>query len=219
MEWSPYIITAVKYLFQKYKTQILVAITKTQIYGWLLTNVIPYVRLSMYYTTMRGWKYHRGYKLLKPGHIILTTDRSKLSTIIIGGEFAHAGLCLSKDEKFECAEMTHTNFTHSTFADMCFQADRIVIVECEAWDEDYVNKVVVPTCRTFEHAKYDSSFTLGLGNEFLYCSEMVYAADLEHRMQVNLEDLVALGQKYLSPTGLYKMTNGKIIWDSDKEIE
>lgn len=219
MQWTPYIMTALKYLVQKYKTKVMVWLTGTDVYHWLLVNVIPYIRLSIYYTTMRGWKYHRGYKLLKPGHIILTTDRSKLSTLVIGGEFAHAGLCLSKDEVFECAEMTHTNFTHSTFADMCFQADRVVIVECTAWDEKYINEVVVPTCRTFEHAKYDGSFTIGLGNEFLYCSEMVYEADKERRMDVDLEDLIALGKKYLSPTGLYKMGNGKIVWDSDKEIQ
>lgn len=184
-----------------------------------MTNVIPFVRMSMYYTTMRGWKYHRGYKLLKPGHIILTTDKSKLSTLIIGGEFAHAGFCISKDGEFECAEMTHTNFTHSTFADMCFQADRVVIVECLAFDENYVKNVMIPKTLTFENSKYDDNFTLGLGNEFLYCSEMVLEADVEKRMQVNLEDLIVLGRKYLSPTGLYKMSNGRIVWDSDKEIK
>ena len=213
-QYLPYIITALKYLIQKYKTKFFVYLTSTQIYQWALFNVIPYIRLSLYYTTMRGWKYHRGYKLLKPGHIILTTVRSKLSTMIIGGEFAHAGLCISKNEQFECAEMTHLNFTHSTFADMCFQADRVVIIECTAFDEDYVNNVLVPTCRSFEHAKYDAGFTLGLGNEFLYCSEMVLEADKEKRMDVNLEDLIALGKKYLSPTGLYKMGNGRIVWDS-----
>lgn len=211
----PYIKMAFGYFWQKYKTKIFVWLTQTQAYEWLLFNVIAYIRLSIYYTTMRGWKYMRGYKLLKPGHIILTTDRSKLSTLIIGGEFAHSGLCVAKDSEFECAEMTHENYSHSTFADMCFQADRVVILECLDWDEKYINEVLIPTCLSFQDAKYDGRFTLG--NKFLYCSEMVYESDKERRLKVNLEDLILLGKPYLSPTGLYKAANVKVVWDSDKE--
>jgi hypothetical protein len=213
--FSAYYKLFIQMALKKAKTQALVLITRTQAYQWLLYNIIPYVRMSFYYTTMRGWKYHRGYNKLKPGHMVLTTDRKKLSTLIIGGEFAHAGLCISKDQVFECAEMTHKNFTHSTFSDMAYEADRVVIIECTAWDEEYVDKVLIPTCRSFEGKKYDVLFTLG--NEFLYCSEMIYEADKERRLQANTEDLVALGKPYLSPDGLYKARNVKIIWDSDKE--
>lgn len=217
--YLPFLMAFAKQYLLKFRTKALVWLTGTKVYNWALTNVIPHIRFSLYYTSMRGWKYHRGYKLLKKGHMILTTDKHKLSTVVIGGEFAHAGLCVSKDEDFECAEMTHKNFTRSCFSDMCYEADRIVILECVDWDEKYVDEVLIPTCLTFSNAKYDNQFKLDLGNEFLYCSEMIYSADKERRLQANTEDLVALGRPYISPTGLYKAKNVRVIWDSDKETK
>lgn len=215
----PYLKLIAVQLLKKYKTKVFVMLTETQTYKWFLFNVVPYIRFNFYYTSMRGWKYHRGYTLLEPGDIILTTDNNKFSTKIIGGEFAHAGLCLSKDGKFECAEMTHKNFTKSTFSDMCYEADRVVIVRCKDWDKDYVQEKIIPKCLSFKDAKYDTSFSFSLGNEFLYCSEMVYEADVEKRLKVDLDDLILLGRQYLSPTGLYKAKNVEIIWDSNKEKE
>ena len=86
---------------------------ETSLYSYLLMHVIPYIRFSLYYTSTRGWTYHQGYKLLREGDIILTQDKKKLTTLLIGGEFSHAALCVSKDGIFEVAEMTHTNYTRS----------------------------------------------------------------------------------------------------------
>jgi hypothetical protein len=193
----------------------------TDFWVWALKHVIPYIRFTMYYPTLRGAKYHGGYGCLKAGHILLTNDSKKLTSLLIPGEFSHAALCVAnaaRDVKdpwsrgaYEIAEMTHTNYTKSYFFDLCKEADRVVILECTDWDEDYINAVTAK-CREFEDAAYDVKFELGV--KTLYCSELVYQSDFEHRLKINLEDLAGLGRQYLSPDGIYKAKNVRVVWDS-----
>lgn len=197
------------------KTRLLLVLVQTSFYRFLVLNILPRIRFSTYYTKMRGWKYHDGYDRLLPGDIILTKDKKKLSTHIIGGEWAHAGICISRNTVFECAEMTSRGFTKSTFADMCFEADRVRIIRCRDWDQDYIKKVI-KKCLEFEDADYDVSFSFN--NDFLYCSELIYESDFERRLDVSLEDLALLGNPYISPTGLNNAKNVDIVWDSSRLI-
>lgn len=215
MTINPYLMLLIKMLYKSYKAKFLIWLTKQPIYAHVVLRIIPFIRFSTYYTKMRGRIYHKGYALLQPGDMILTMDRKKISTVIIGGEFAHAGFCVSKDQNVECLEMTHKHFTKSTFADMCFEADRVVIIRCNDFDPEYIQKMIQKAFE-FENAKYDVAFHLN--NEFLYCSELIYEADFERRLLVNLEDLAGIGNEYLSPTGLYKAKNVAVIWDSSKEV-
>jgi len=198
-------------MLKKLKNKFLLWLMDTDFYNYLLKNVIPYVRFSLYYTTLRGWKYHQGYKLLKEGDIVLTQDKKKLTTVLIGGEFAHASLCVSKDGEFEIAEMTHTDYTKSCFFDLCKEADKVTIIRCNDWDEAYIEKVIAK-CKTFEDATYDNKFQFGVKS--LYCSELVYQSDFEKRLKVSLDDIASIGRQYISPFGLYKAENIKIIWEA-----
>lgn len=198
---------------------LLVWLTNTKFYAWLLIHVIPYIRFTTYYTSFKGWKYHRGYKLLQPGHIVLTRDDKKLTTVLIGGKFTHAALCVGKFgteqyPTYEIAEMTHTDYTHSHFFDICKEADRVIILECVDFDPEYVKKMIA-MCQSFKDATYDVTFDFGI--KALYCSELVYQSDFERRLKVNLDDLGGLGRQYISPTGLYEALNVKVIWDSSEE--
>ena len=198
-------------MISKWYRRFLIRLTRSRLYRWALYKVIPYIRFTTYYTSMKGRTYHKGFGLLEPGDIILTTDSKKLTTIIIGGEFSHAALCVSKDQGFECAEMTHTDFTKSTFADLCFQSDRVAILRCYDFDKEYIEKVI-NKCKSLENCKYDTVFELN--NQFLYCSELIYEADLERRLKLDLSDLAGIGNKYISPTGLLYAENINIIWDT-----
>lgn len=200
-----------------YKT-FLLWLMETEFYAWLLKKVIPYIRFTTYYTSLRGWKYKRGYKLLQKGDILLTKDLKKLTTLLIGGEFTHAALCVgvSPDCEWEISEMTHTDYTKSCFFDLCKEADRVVILRCADWDKDYIDKVIVPTCDSFVDAKYDDDFELGV--KALYCSELVYQSDTEKRLKVDLSDLAGIGRPYVSPTDIWQAKNITVIWDSDKEF-
>jgi len=184
---------------------------QTRLYAWLVKRVIPYIRFTTYYTSMRGKKYHKVYEAVEPGHIILTVDKRKLTTMLIPGEFAHAAVCVSKDKEFEVAEMTHTDYTKSTVADVCFEADRVVVLKCTKFTKAYTKKFIKKT-KSFEGVPYDDQFELGV--KALSCSELVWAADEEARIGASLEDIAGLGRPYISPTGLYQAKNVKVVIDT-----
>lgn len=211
-------------MFIKLRNRFLGWLMKTRFYNWLLKEIIPYIRFTTYYpypsnTLFPKWGvlHHIGYALLKPGHIILTVDEKKLTTRLIsrftGDEgFSHAAFCVSKDKCFEIAEMTHTDFTKSTWSDVCYEATRVVILACDAFDEAYITEMCKLT-PGFVDTPYDNMFKMGV--EALSCAELCYMYDFEHRMDINLEPV--LGQDpYISPMGLFKGKNLQVIWDSDE---
>lgn len=199
----------------KIRKAILLWIMQTRAYSWALKRVIPYVRFTTYYTSLRGSSYQAGYKRLRAGDIILTTDKRKLTTLLIGGEWAHAAYCTSNRGAFgfpEVAEMTHNDFTYSQFFDLCKESDRVMIIRCRDFDEEYIDRMN-QRVHQLRYSTYDQRFKFGIKE--LYCSELVYEADFERRLVVNLEDLAGLGQEYISPTGLRNAKNCDVIFDSD----
>ena len=185
----------------------------TQFYKYLLKHVIPYIRFTTYYTNLRGKKYHALYKELQPGDVLLTVDRKKLTTILIPGDFSHAAMCISKDRVWETSEMTHDDYTKSTFFDICKESDRVVIMR-PVLPQQEIDEAV-GKCKSFEGVEYDASFELGVKS--LYCSELIYQSYQGNSLGANLEDFVGLGRQYISPTGLYYAKNLKVIADSDQE--
>lgn len=199
-------------------------------------KVIPFVRFSLYYTSYTGRKHFEGYTLLRPGHIILTVDRKKLTSLLIPGTMTHAALCVAKASDdlgkvyndadfFEVAEMTHKNYTKSWWFDICKESDRVVILNCNDWDVDFRHKVIAH-CKQLTGAKYDVIFQLGV--EALYCSELIYECDRrateaegrssmfhQTRLKVDLSDLAGLGREYISPDGLLFAENVTCVFDSD----
>jgi hypothetical protein len=210
------------------KLHVVLAFMDSWLYQALVMKFIPYIRFSLYYTSFRGWKYHRGYELLKPGDIVLSVDTKKATSSIISKATAgasgrirtlvHAGLCVSKDKHFEIAEMTHHNYTRSCFFDFCKEAERVVIIRCDEFTDKYINTVLIPTALSdkFQAAKYNWKF--GWSSTDLYCSQLIYRADAAHKMNVDIGDLIGLGVPYISPEGLYDMKNGTKVWDSDNEV-
>ena len=197
------------------RKRFLIWLMRTRLFRWFMKDVIWWIRWSLYYATIRGSAYHQGYRHLTPGHIVLTVDRKKLTSLLIPGEMTHAALCvgLVRDgAPYEIAEMTHTDYTKSHFFDICKEADRVVIMECVDFDADYVN-AMTRRCFSLEGSKYDCEFSLGV--EALYCSELIYQSDIGKRLLVSLEDLAGLGRPYISPDGLLFGANLVCIWDSD----
>lgn len=216
------------------KAKMLLWFMQTRLYKYLLLNVIPFVRFSMYYTRLRGNKYHEGWQLLQRGHIIVTVDEKKLTGMLIPGFMSHAALCVGKRDvshEYEIVEMTHTNFTYSDFFDICKESSHVMILNCEDWDKDYKERVIL-AAHSLHNAKYDVEFELGV--EALYCSELVLQADKiaykellkevdassaeDCKLKVDLSDLAGLGRPYLSPDGLLFAKNVRVVWDSDGNL-
>jgi hypothetical protein len=193
---------------------------KTRFWHWLLISVIPYIRFTTYYTSLRGDKYHAGYRRLLPGDYCLAVDRKKATSLLVPGVMTHAALCWNRRELYdkacEIVEMTHHDFTHSDFFDICKESDRVVIMRCLDFDLEYINNVLLPRCAELQDCKYDVDFDLGISA--LYCSELVYQSDVERRLQVSLEDIAGLGHPYISPDGLMFAKNSLCVWDSDDEF-
>jgi hypothetical protein len=196
-------------------------------------RIVPFLRLSFYYSRPSNKKYptwgplaFKGHQILQPGDIILSLDNKKLLTFIIGKATAdnnpdlypfvpaHAALCVDKDSIFEVAEMTHHDYTKSTWLDVCSEATRVVILRCNDFDQDYIKNVLIPTCLSFKDKKYDVKFIQGIAE--LACSEMVYFSDAEHRLDVKLDPIMGLAP-YISPVGILNAKNCKVVWDSDLE--
>lgn len=189
----------------------------TKLYKSALRHVIPYIRFSAYYPSIKGKDYQAGYIAVQPGHIILTIDYKKLTTLLIPGTFAHAALCVDVGtvKSPEVLEMTHTDFTESWFFDLCKEADRVVIMDCFDWDDKY-KKRVIEQAWSYKASLYDAEFSLGV--DALYCSELIYQADFERRLKCDLSDLAGLGRPYISPDGLLFSENVRVVWDSSNEL-
>ena len=187
----------------------------TWIYHYLLKHVIPYIRISTYYTTMRGKTYHQVYSVIQPGDIILSVDNKKLTTFLIGGEFSHAAVCVSKDKQWEVSEMTHTDYTKSCVSDLCYEATRVVVLRPTSFSPEY-KKAFIEKTKSFDGVPYDNMFELGV--EALSCSELVYEADFERKLELNLEDVLGLGELYISPTGISKSERLTVVIDTDNFI-
>lgn len=194
--------------------QLILRMTKTKPWKFIILNIIPYIRFSFYYTSLKGWKYQRGYNLLEPGHFILSDDRWKFTSILIPGMWTHASFCVDKYSEFEIAEMTHENFTHSTFYDICQQATRVQICDCYDWYKKYKEEMI-KKCYSYENTPYDVSAERG--DSALYCSELIGSLDYKNLLQADYSDALGLGMPYLSPTDLSIAKRKKLIWDSAYE--
>lgn len=188
-------------------------------YKYIITKVMPFARFSVSYSEIRGWKYKRGYDLLKPGHILLSVDRHKLNSIVIPGTFSHAALCVDKGSEWEVSEMTHKHYTKSTFYDICSEADRVVILECSDFDESYIAGMI-ELCKRWTHIKYDIRFEPGTKN--LYCSELIYEADFERRIRFKGEQAELIRSPIfdvfvIPPDDFLAAHNMHVVWDSDAE--
>ncbi len=212
-------------------------LTRTRFFRWLLIDVIPYIRFTLYYTSFPGSKYIEGYRVLTPKHFILAKDSKKLTTLLVNGFMTHAGKCVNRRRDgvmdpvisneyvtWDIAEMTHKNYTKSHFFDICKESDRVLICRCVDYDDAYSALVNFFTVM-LQNSIYDVQFTLGV--EALYCSELVYQADrlasekngLESPvLNADLTDSKGLGTKYISPDGLLFASNVICDWDSSGEF-
>lgn len=192
----------------------LLKIIESKPYLWLMFNVLPFVRLTTGLPKFTGAQYESFARKIEVGDIVLCADRKKLTTVLIGGVFSHACICVQKNEQgIVIAGMEHEGFKLNTFFDICRESDDVAILRMNA-SSDYVYRFV-DNVLSHRNAKYDFQFKLGL--KFLYCSELVYVSDTDKILDLDLSDLKGLGQKYISPDGL-AFSNTSIVATSTRQI-
>lgn len=206
----------------------------TRLWFNLLKYTIPFIRMTPYYPRLKPLVFQLLYKALRPGDFIFQIDVKKLTAMAIGGEWSHVAYCVDKGAgKVEVVEMTHENFHQTDFFQVCKEGTRIAIgrIDDPKWTEEY-NKRFIYNLWEEQDSVYNFNFrakeridprsTQPLRDKngdkifkFNYCSQLGTTADTENIIQCNWEDLAGLGVPYISPTGLYKAKNMKIIADSD----
>lgn len=186
---------------------------RTKIWKWLLIKIIPYIR-APYYTSIRGNAYYNGYRYLKAGDILLSIDKKKLTTLLVPGEFTHASFCVGVRpvEDFEIIEADHLGVIKSDFFDICKEADRVVILRCKDWPDDYISQVII-NAKQLIGLEYDYKFDLESKNP--YCAEVIYKSDWLKLAKIKTVEF--LKEKYVSPDSYYYGENIERIWDSDNE--
>jgi hypothetical protein len=218
----------------KFYYKFLFWLVSTRLYLWAMKKVIPFIRFTTYYAIPENKKFaqwgpleRKGYARLQPGDLVFTIDKMKFSSMVIGRATAklghkkplftpsHIALCVAKGSEFEIAEMTHNDFTRSTWEDVTRGSTRVVIGRIDNWDKEYITDVVIPTTLSFSGKKYDDRFLMG--EDSLACSELPYFADKERRAKVNLEPIIGT-EPYITPVGWILADNIEFIWDSNAEL-
>lgn len=211
--------------------------TRTRFYGWFMDHVMWRIAFTTTYLTPDNPKYKKWgplvyelRKVAKPGDFLFTINRKNLSGKIIGAATAekhgdisfvpaHVAHVVGNSNIApenhvpipEVIEMTHSNFTRSMLDDVCHESTAVLLGRCEDFDEKYVKEVFIPGLFEQDHKEYDDSFSMS--EDKVACSEIGYHADEEKRLDVSLDPIVGL-DPYLTPMGVMRAKNMKIIWDS-----
>ena len=184
-------------------------------YHWLARVILPRVRWRLKKPSLDSSVEVAGRVRAQAGDIVLTYKSGYLGSALTPGYWKHAALVTRGCEPGrspQVAEMTAEGFGLIGWIEVC-QADRVAIFRCCEWDDNYKRTVVVPRCRSFRGKAYDTAFKLGVAS--LYCSELVYEADTERRLDVDLSDLRGLGRQYVSPQDIAEAGNVVKVWDSE----
>lgn len=195
-------------------------------YNWLLRRIVPRIRFSLYYPHFTGRQFWNGYYVLTYGDILLSRDSRKLSSYLIPGSMPHAAVLVEnwwkrdrawfpREQKGEIVEAVAEGVRLTTWFEFCHESDRVMILRCIDWGEEYALGTIIPKALELVGTPYDNQFHFD--SKAMYCSELPYHCDIEHRAKVNTKDLFGLGYKYVSAQDWLDAENVKVVWDSDWE--
>ena len=199
----------------KMRRKLILWVMQTRLYGWALKRVIPFIRLTTYYTTLTGKQFHSAHDTIKMGDFIVCVDKRKLTSFLIPGTFSHAAFCIGVHpwHEHEIIEMTHDDCVKRHLFEAFKESDRVVILRAR-WKHHQILKAVKRAHEIFDSKiPYDAQFTLGI--KALYCSELCLEVDVDRTLGFVLDDFVGLGRPYLSPDGVFNCPDLMVVWDSD----
>lgn len=188
------------------KTRFLLWLMGTKFYKFLLKYVIP--EITIFHGV--GPNYLMKKKLsqsMKAGDFILSKSGFHLTNLLIGGRFSHGAVVIGDDK---IAEMTANDFDIVDVNKFCKGTTRIALMRIKKIPDDY-GQAIADKAMQFADRRYDTNFELGV--EALYCSELCYQSDFEHRMGADLTDLVGMGRPYISPEGIYSAKNLEVVFE------
>lgn len=195
-----------KKFFISLRAKFLIWLMSTKLYRFFLRYILPNIKFL--HAPGPNWDAKQKLReLMQPGDIMISKDTYALTNLIIGGKFSHGSVVTGKDT---IAQMTANDFDVVDVNEFSEGCTRIALLRIKDLDGGYGEKVSL-FAMTLSDRRYDVRFTLGV--EALYCSELCYQSDYEHRMEADLTDLVGMGRPYISPDGLYDAHGLEIIYE------
>lgn len=165
---------------------------------FFLTKILPKIRFSISAPKMTGAQFNAFVSILQPGDIVFSTDRSKLSSFLIPGEWDHAGIYVGDGW---IVEAVLPKVRAVSVFDFCHTSDAVGVAG-PRWKNVFD---VIAKAWAFVGRPYDTLFDQG--HEALYCSELVAALDPENAMGADTTDQVGIGFRYVSPDDLWNAKN------------
>lgn len=196
--------------------RLFIKVATTRTWQWILTWVIPSIRFSRT-IHLNDKAIAKIISILKEGDCLLVRDPMKFSNILIGGRYSHAGICISMDYAMPViGEMGHAGYQELNLVKFLGYARHVVVLRPKNYTTEYGAKMAIIARRKGLMSKgYD--FVFKFDEKTLYCSELVFVADVERRYRANTQDLAGLGHHYISPDGLYKAKGAKILLEIRNE--
>lgn len=134
---------------------------------WFVIEVLPKLRFTTSYTTISGHDFEYFGHNLKKGDIVFSSDRSKLSYYLVGGEWAHVGIYVGDGIIVEAVQPRVCETSVFTF---CHHADEVAIGRI-TYDSPSDLERVTAMFRGHVGMPYDSMFEEG--GEAFYCTELI----------------------------------------------
>lgn len=174
-------------------------ILRVRIVQWVLTVLIPKIRFSVKPPKMTGGVFAEFSNILRPGDLVFSSDRSKLSSWLIPGEWDHVGIYIGNSEIVEAVQ-PFVRIT-STF-DFCHSSDTVGVAR-PAWKNP---RYVMNVAKSTVGRPYDTFFDRG--NEALYCSELIALIDAQNELNLDHSDEVGMGGEYVTPDEVFIKSRG-----------
>lgn len=138
-----------------------------QLVQWFVISVLPKIRFSTSYTAITGAQFNYFGENLMKGDLVFSSDRSKLSYYLVGGEWAHVGIYVGDGIIVEAVQPKVCETSVFTF---CHHADEVAIGRI-AYDSPSDLERVTAMFRGHVGMPYDSMFEKG--GEAFYCTELI----------------------------------------------
>lgn len=181
---------------------------QSKFYEFFLRHVVPRLRWPeglpmMIRLNSMQW--------LEDGDLVLVRTKKSLGAKLIPGLWDHLLVYTNHAPKFQFVEMIAHGWNEVDYKHVFNDCDGICILRPKLpWSKKYIN-IFRRKCLSFKGCKYDNQFTLGI--KTLYCFEMAYQSDVEHKLNFNLEDLAGLGRPYLSGNGIRNCPDLRVVYE------
>ena len=184
-------------------------ILKWWLVQWFVVRVLPSIRFSIKAPAMTASGFYDFQRALRPGDLVFSSDRSKLSSFLIPGQWDHVAIVSDLTDEYGVPLIVEAHqpvVRQITPFQFCHDSDVVGV----AWPNDPgLAKRFASESHLYLGVPYDSLFAKG--REALYCSELIWEMDDANELGFDTSDTKGLGIPFVSPDDLWNAVNLKRI--------